>query len=245
MTDLRNHFEGIAGPVSPPTAEQVAADLTRGRRALRRRRTRQTAAGSSFAVAALVAAFAVAANGDGTAPGAPVATGTGDRSSSAAAVKLVAYQGEQPKGFTIDTVPDGWFVQSDDNYNLVLAPNKVKKPGPNVNPSTDPVYDEQTFVGKIAIFLESKDQSGPSREGTTVQVGDQKGVLLKSLRGETPDGPAPTAPGGDTGWELWVKQPAGVYLIIQYWQGIGLTRDQILEIGRGVHVHKDAKQGVG
>ena len=157
MTDLRDHFEDMAGPVSPPTAEQVAADLTRGRRALRRRRTLQTAAGSSFDAAALVAAFAVAANGDGTGPGAPVATGTGDRSSSAAAVKLVAYRGEQPKGFTIDTVPDGWFVQSDDNYNLVLAPNKVKKPGLNVNPSTDPVYDEQTFVGKIAILLESKD----------------------------------------------------------------------------------------
>ena len=241
MTDLRNHFEGIAGPVPPPSTEQVSADLARGRRALRRRRTVQTVCGSSFAVAALVAAFAVTATGDGAGPGAPTATGAGDRSASAPAVKLVAYKGAQPKGFTIDTVPEGYAVESGDDYSLVLAPTEPKDIGPDVSPSAIP----GSFIGKIAIMLESKDQSGPDRTGTTVQVGDTQGTLLKSLRGVTPDGPAPTAPGGDTGWTLWVKQPSGVYLIVQFWQGLGLSQEQMVQVGAGVHVQKDAKQGVG
>ena len=238
MTDLRNHFEGIAGPNPPPSAEQVTADIARGRRALRRRRTVQTVAGSSFAVAALVAGFAVTAGGNDASPSAPVAGG--DRPSSAAAVKLVAYQGEQPKGFTIDTVPEGYVIESGDDYSLVLAPKKPQK-----HEGISPSAIAGSFIGKIAIMLESKDQSGPSREGITVQVGDPSGTLLKSLRGETPDGPAPTAPGGDTGWELWVKQPSGVYLIVQFWQGLGLSQDQMIEVGAGVHVEEGAKQGVG
>jgi len=81
--------------------------------------------------------------------------------------------------------------------------------------------------------------------GTAVQVGDRKGTLLKSLPGETPDGPVPPAPGGDTGWEVWVKQPSGIYMIVQFWQGLGLSQDQMVELGAGVHVHKGAEQGHG
>ncbi|MGK5680626.1 hypothetical protein [Actinoplanes sp. URMC 104] len=238
MNDLRDHLSQIAGPVSPPTAEQVKADLVRGRRALRRRRTVQCIAGSSFGVAALAAAIAFATTG------APASAP--DRVTAAApAVQLVAYKGEQPQGFTVDKVPDGWFVQASEPGYLTIAPDKAKKPGPGVNPSEEPVYAPDVFVDKIAVMLESKDQNGPSRQGKTVKVGDREGVLLKSLQGQTPDGPVPPAPGGDTGWELWVKQPSGVYLIVQVWQGVGLTESQIVELGAGVHVHKDAVQGVG
>jgi len=239
MNDLRDHFQEIAGPISTPSHDQIAADLTRGRRALRRRRVVQACTGSAFGVAALAAAIAVATSTSApTAPEDRVVAG-------AAAVQLVAYKGEQPKGFTVDKVPDGWFVQTSELGFLTVAPEKAKNPGPGVNPSADPVYDKNSFIDKIVIMLESKDQSGPSREGKAVKVGNHEGVLLKSLRGETPDGPAPTAPGGDTGWELWIKQPSGVYLIVQVWQGVGLTEDQIVELGAGVHVHKDAVQGVG
>ncbi|MBU2667427.1 hypothetical protein KOI35_28340 [Actinoplanes bogorensis] len=238
MNDLRDHLQQIAGPMTTISSDQVEADLTRGRRALRRRRLVQTTAGSAFGVAALAAAIAVATTGGPTT--APVSP------ERPASVQLVAYKGEQPKGFTVDKVPDGWFVQSSEQGFLTIAPNKAKNPGPDVNPSEAPVYDAESFVDKIAIMLESKDQNGPSREGKKVKVGDQEGVLLKSLPGMNPDGTdTPSAPGGDTGWELWLKQPSGIYLIVQVWQGLGLTESQIVELGAGVHVHKDAVQGVG
>jgi len=238
MIDLRNHLEERTGPPGPATVAQADADLARGRKALRRRRAAQTIAGSAFGVAALVAAFTVATTGTDAPPAA-------DRPAVVSAAKLVAYKGAQPKGFTVDKVPDGWFIQSDENYSLVLAPDKARNPGPDVNPSTQPLFDKHSYVGKITIMLESKDQNGPSREGKAVKAGDKEGVLLKSLRGVTPDGPAPTAAGGDTGWELWLKQPSGVHLIVQYWQGLGLSEDQMVELGAGVHVHADAEQTVG
>ena len=241
MTDLRSHLEEIAATATAPTAAQVDADLARGRSALRRRRAGQTIAGSAFGVAALVAAFSVATAGTSAGPHSQA----GDRPASAAAVQLVAYKGEQPKGFTVDKVPDGWFIQADNKYGLLIAPESARNPGPDVNPSKDPVYDPQSFVDKIGIMLESRDVHGPSRPGTTVQVGDRKGTLLKSLPGQTPDGPVPPAPGGDTGWELWVEQPSGVFMIVQFWQGIGLSQDQMIELGAGVHVHKEAEQTRG
>ncbi|WP_127499927.1 hypothetical protein [Actinoplanes solisilvae] len=221
MTDLRDHFNEIAGPMPAVSGDQADADLTRGRRALRRRRVVQSVAGSAFGVAALAAAIAVATS----TPSAPA----DDRVTATASVQLVAYQGEQPKGFTVDKVPDGYSIEASETGYLTLAPKNSSDTNPD------------SFVGKVAIMLESKDQNGPSREGKKVEGG----VLLKSLPGETPDGKVPAAQDGDTGRELWLKQPSGIWLIVQVWQGVGLTDSQIVELGAGVHVHKDAQQGVG
>ncbi|MCO8273573.1 hypothetical protein M1L60_23540 [Actinoplanes sp. TRM 88003] len=231
MNDLRDHLQQIAGPIPAATDEQIAADLTRGRRALRRRRVVQACTGSAFGIAALAAAIAIATS----TTGAPPAPSSPDRIT--ASVQLVAYKGEQPKGFTVDKVPDGWFVQTSELGYVTIAPDKAKNPGPDVDPSADPVYNKDSFVDKIAVMLESKDQSGPGREGKTVKVGDRDGILVKSL--EKPDA------NGDSGWTLWVKQPNGIYLLVQVWQGLGLTESQIVELGAGVHVEKDAVQGVG
>jgi hypothetical protein len=195
MMDLRNRFEEIAGSAVPPTAAQIDADLIRGRHALRRRRAVRTIAGSAFAVAAAVAAFSVTAVGggpSGVAPGHPTATeppAAGDQ------VQLVAYTGKQPKGFTIEKVPDGW------------------------------------FIGALA--------------GKAVKAGDRDGVLVKMPLGETPDGTEPMPADGDTGWTLRVEQATGISVLLQFWQGLGLSEDQMVELGAGVHVHKGAEQGVG
>jgi hypothetical protein len=244
MMDLRNHLEEIAGSAPATTVGQVDADLARGRQALRRRRTGRAVAGSAFGVAALVAAVAVAGAGGGFDSGPPAGPG-GDRPAVASAVQLVAYKGEQPKGFTIDKVPDGFFIQSSENYSLTLAPRSAQNPGPDVNPSTNPVYDPNSYVGKIGIMLESRDQNGPSRKGLQVTVDGQPATLLKSLPGVTPDGPAPTRADGDTGSELWVRQPSGVYLIVQFWEGLGMSQAQMVELGAGVHVLKAALQARG
>jgi hypothetical protein len=241
MTDLRNHLEDIAGPVVPVATGQIDDDIMRGRRAVRQRRTVQAAAGSAFAVAALVAAFTVPSGGVGAGPQGPTAAAP---PAAVVPVALVAYQGAQPKGFTIDKVPAGWFIQSDDTSGLTLAPEKVKNADPNADPSADPKHDPRSSVGKISIFLESKDQNGPSREGTEVKVGDRTGVLLKSLPAMIPGQPQ-ADPAGDTGWAIWVEQPSGIWLIVQFWEGLGMGRDQMVELAAGVHAHKGAVQGAG
>jgi hypothetical protein len=245
MMDLQERLGQIAGPAERPTIAQIEADLSRGRRALRRRRTTQTGAGSALGVAALVTAFTLANTGVGA--GSHTAA-IGDRPAAGAhsstVLRLAAYKGAQPKGFTVDTVPDGWYVQSDNRYNLLIAPERAKHPGPGVDPSKAPVYDPSSYVDKIGITLSSRDNGHP-RPGSPVKVGDRDGVLVKSERGMTPDGPAPTAANGDPGWTIWVKQPSGVYLIVQFWQGLALGKGQMIEIAAGVHVHKEALRAAG
>jgi hypothetical protein len=257
MMDLRNHLEEIAGPVTPVAAGQIDEDIMRGRRAAVRRRSMQAAVASVFGVAALVAAFTVPSGGVGAGPQGPTAAAPPSVSVS---VELVAYQGAQPKGFTIDKVPAGWFVLSDDRSGVVLAPDRAKGAVPSagelkatqkakdagviVDPSADPASDPATSAGKIAIMLESKDQNGPGRDGIAVKVGDRDGVLLKSLPAMVPGKPA-ADPAGDTGWTVWVQQPSGVWLIVQFWEGLGMSRQQMVELTSGVHVHEGALQGVG
>jgi hypothetical protein len=246
MMDLRDGLEQIAGRPVPPNSAELMADLGRGRKALRKRRTLQAAGGSLFAVAAAVAAISL--SGTVNPPGsggsdAPAATAQAGR------VNLVAYKGAKPKGFTIDKVPDGWFVQGINEYELVIAPDKAKNPGPDVNPSKSPVYDPRDYTDKIAVFLESKDNPHPT-EGKKVKVGDLDGFMRKSERGmdTMPNGkmtPEPVRPDGDYGASVFVKQPSGAYLTVQFWEGLGFSEQQMIELAAGVHADKNAKGGVG
>ncbi|WP_433730171.1 hypothetical protein ACQP2Y_19375 [Actinoplanes sp. CA-051413] len=194
----------------------------------RHRRTALAVGGSAFAVAAIVAAFSFA--GGGTGPAGQAQQPAGRPAVAAAATQLVSYTGKQPKGFSLDKVPDGWFVQADDASSIVLAPRSAAG-GPKVDPSTNPLQDPRSFVGKIAVMLQSKDQKG-APAGEAVKVGDRKGVLVKGT--DNTDGRT-----------LWVEQPSGTYLLIQFWDGIGLSQDAMVDFGAGVHVEKGAQQGVG
>lgn len=86
----------------------------------------------------------------------------------------------------------------------------------------------------------ARGQSGPSRKGTEVTVGDRTGVLPKSLPAVVPGRPA----ADPTGWQLWVQQPSGIWLIVQFWSWLGMSQDQMVELAAGSHVHKNAIQGV-
>ncbi|RSM65036.1 hypothetical protein DMB66_17890 [Actinoplanes sp. ATCC 53533] len=247
--DLHRQFDTLAGPEVPTTREDVNSDLERGRRALRKRRTLQKIAGAAFAVAALTAGVTVATTN------APATTtpnaGKNPGTVSVPATQLVAYTGSQPKGYTIDKVPDGWEIQADTPGTLLLAP----KDALDQNPAS--------FVGKITIMLQSKDQLDAPK-GKQVKVGDTEGVLVpepepdattrrlqeEAKRGAIAKGGASAAPflvDGDAndGATLWVKQPNGIYLLVQFWEGLGLSEQNMLDIGAGVHVHKDAVQGRG
>jgi hypothetical protein len=209
MMELHDRLDRLAGPAAPATEEQATADLARGRRALRRRRTVKGAATGVFAVAAAVAALAYgAASRPGPAPHPAVATAA-----------LVAYKGEQPQGYTIDKVPAGWEIQGDNSSVLTIAPLNAK--------DKDPSY----FAGKIAVMLQSKDQHG-TPPGTLIQVGNKPAIM------DATSNPPNTK-------ILYVRQPTGIYLIVQLWDARGWTDAAIAEFAAGIHVLPNAQQGIG
>jgi hypothetical protein len=222
MMDLNDRLSDLAGPAGVTSAVQVEEDLARGRRALRRRRTVQSVGASAFAVAAVAAAVAYGTNG-GSAAGVPAdrspAVAQGGKAPATATTVLVAYHGEQPKGFTIDKVPSGWEVQGVNASALTIAPVDAKDKNPDV------------FEGKIAIMLQSKDDHA-TPSGTAVDVGGKAGVIDKGQ-------------GTEHGRNLWVKQSNGIWMEVQIWDASGWTDAAIVEFADGIHVEKDAVQGVG
>lgn len=239
MTDLRNHLADLAGSPGEPTTVQADADLARGRTALRRRRILQSATGSALVVAVAAAAIGFTTAGGPAGAGVPqaggatTATTTSTTAASTGSFKLVAYTGEQPKGFSVDKVPSGWEVQGITESALTLGPIGAK-PHNSAEPQGDVADDDpNSFVGKVVVMLQSVDENGAMPGPTTpVKVGDQDGVFV-----QRPDS-------GD-GVTLFIKQPSGINLEIQVWDGIGWTRDQIVDFAAGIHVSKDAQPGRG
>ncbi|SDT22542.1 hypothetical protein [Actinoplanes derwentensis] len=219
MNDLNERLARFAGPVPAASDDTIAADVARGHRAVRRRRTARVAAGSAFGIAALAAAVAVLGTTPAVRDGATEARPA--IGATAETIRLVDYRGEQPKNFTIAKVPEGFFVQKDYYGGLTIAPDAARNPGPDVDPSVDPLYDPEIFTGKIAIFLENKFYRG-ELTGDTVTVAGKK-AILHSI--------GPTT-------QLIISVSDDVYATIQ--ADVPLTRDQLLELGAGLTVHQDA-----
>ncbi|GIF12003.1 hypothetical protein [Actinoplanes teichomyceticus] len=233
MTNLREQLAGLAGTPIETTTAQADADLARGRGALRRRRAVQTAAGSAFAVAVAAAAvaFTTAGNPTDAAPIAGAVPATAVAAPTTGSFQLVAYTGKQPAGFSVDRVPAGWEVQGIDEYSLVLAPEGAK-PRNSAAPLGDTAdTDPNSFVGKVAVMLQSVDEKG-TPSGERVQVGGLAGTLVKKE-------------GNRDGRTLYVPQPSGVNLQVQVWDGIGWSAEQIVEFAEGIHVNTNAKPGRG
>ena len=209
MMSLNDRLDRIAGPAVDPTPAQADADLTRARRALTRRRAVQKLSVSAVAAVALAGAVTWGAGPDAAPqPSAPIA-----------ATRLVAYQGAQPQGFTIDKVPAGWEVQGGGPGNLTIAPEGIADQHPD------------SFVGKIAIMLQSQDDTS-TPAGTSLQVGG-KPAILNSSEGA-----------GDVR-NLWVQQPDGVWMQVQIWDGSDWTQSELVEFADGIHVLPGAQRGHG
>ncbi|MEU8259175.1 hypothetical protein AB0C02_00925 [Micromonospora sp. NPDC048999] len=233
MMDLHDRLARIAGPAAEPSAAEADADLARGRRALRRRRSVRALGTSAFAVAALAVAVTYG----------PATTPPDKAPAQVIATRLVAYEGKQPQGFTIDKVPAGWEIQGGDVASLTIAPQNAADKNPD------------NFVDKIAITLQSKDDhSTPT--GTQLEVGGKPSVL-KEQDGCLPEGPAATPPVTASapnttgppcvaqGKDLWVKQPDGIWMLVQIWDAHGWTQQDIVEFADGIHVQPGAERGVG
>lgn len=220
--DLQTRLQNFGGPIAATAkAETIAADVARGRRAVRYRRTFQTAAVSAFGVAAIVATISLTGAVTGT-PSTPSVAESG-----VSGLKLVDYVGDQPKYFTIDKVPEGYFIQNDDEGGLTIAPDAVKNPPANVDPSKAPMYDPRDLGGKIGIYLEPKFYREGTDDGEKVTVGGNPAVI---------HGIGPTR-------QLMILVSPKVYATIQ--ADVPLSRDQLLELGAGLHVHREAIDRMG
>ncbi|MET0448237.1 MAG: hypothetical protein ABW004_07505 [Aeromicrobium sp.] len=221
MSDLRTLMHEAAGASDHAVTDSIVdADLVRARRALRRRRASRLSAGSGLIAAAAVGALVLVGPGGSTSG----PTGTTTSAAPATAVDLVAYTGTQPVGYTLDRVPVGWEVHHDDVGLLTLAPSGAVLAADS--------EDEPQLEGTIAVMTQSDTGVPTGVQLDDVEVGGEPAVIAH-MQGS-----------GDTR-TLFEKQPSGVYLVIQVWDGLGWSNDQIADFASSVHITKDAAQSVG
>jgi hypothetical protein len=225
MSDISELLDRTAYSVEvTPLAETVEADLRRGRAALARRRRgraiRFSVAGTVGAVA-LAGTTIVAGNlgGTGETMG-PAAPGIGAHQSSGpdrgAPVRLVAYHGEQLEGFTVDQIPEGWFLQGSNPFSLTIAPQ-----GDTSSPDA--------FEGKLVVMLLSSSAPQKLPQGDPVKVGNHDGVIE---HGEAD--------------VLTYEDGAGHFVQIEAWHdALGWTDEQLTSFAEGVRVTANAQAGVG
>ena len=138
------------------------------------------------------------------------------RSGSERGVRLVAYTGEQPNGFVVDQVPDGWYIQDPEHprYSLTVAP---------IGDTSHP----DAFVGKLVVFLLG---DAPLPDGDPVTVNGRPGVVTHQDAADT----------------LTYEYPDGRYVQVQAWRSaLHWSNEQLVEFAEGVEVTSDAKPGVG
>lgn len=233
MRDLTDELAALHAADPPEVSgEQVAADLARGRAALRRRRV--VAALSTLTVLAVAGAIGgVVATSTPSGPNSvPNAAGTVQASSpsrssvpsgSAApsslpklgddgpSLQLVAWRGKQLKGFSVKTVPAGYVLQGVSNSVLVIAPPRL----------TTPLDD---FRNKLVVMLDQQ----PTRDGIRLQVGSSPAWFRS-----------------DGGTQTLTYDAFGRHVHIQAWQSIDISRAQLVAFARGVTVTADAQPGNG
>jgi hypothetical protein len=206
MTDVTDRLADLGHtPIGPPPASAIEDDLARGRTALRRRHRRAgTAALSLAVVAAGGVAWLTSSGSDG-----------GHRSHTVASppvalkVKLVDYVGQEPRGFNIGVIPQGYGLdlQASTPYEVVIAP------------TGDTDQNPDSFVGKMAITAEDA-----SEFGSLSSLGNQS-VTVRGHPGRLGD--------DGTATQVW-WQVGSIMIDVQCWDNIGLTHDQIVDFANSV-----------
>jgi hypothetical protein len=237
VTDLRTALARVAGPdgAGPdgagPDPHVVDSDVVRGRRALRRRRT---ARGAGALVLVTAAAGVVRAAGPADEPSRTVAPPPATLVEPSAApsslpastppatrapgVKLVAFTGRQPSGYTVEYVPSGWEIQGANAFALVIAP----KGFPDQHPDS--------FEGKIVVMLRSRDDTGEP-VGTPVKVGTGTGYVNRAEE--------------SFATVLTYRDTRGNWVQVQVPPSLRWNDQQVARFGEGVTVTRHAEPGRG
>jgi hypothetical protein len=225
MRDVQDMLATLPHAVTPGPAgaDVVAADVARGHQAMKRKRRRRFAGlgAATAAVAAVAVAVIPPAHLGRPAPG--VSAGGSSVTAHTTKVRLVAYTGAQPAGFTVSTVPAGWQVIASDDYSFVVAP-----PGA-------PVSQPDSFVGRIVVMLQGMSEFSSDSHVTQVTVNGREGQLGLTADGNTATG------------SKWLIFPdaAGHKVLVQVPTSLGLTDAQIVSFAQGITVTRMAKAGVG
>lgn len=226
MRDVQDMLAALPHAVTPGPAEAdvVAADVARGRQAMKRKRRRRFAGlgAATVAVAAVAVAVVQPAHLGRSAPGVS-AGGNSSVPAHTTKVRLVAYTGAQPAAFTVSTVPAGWQVVASDDYSFVVAP-----PGA-------PVGQPNSFVGRIVVMLQGMSEFSSDTHVTQVTINGREGQLGLTADGNTATG------------AKWLIFPdgAGHKVLVQVPISLGLTDDQIVSFAQGVTVTRLAKASAG
>jgi len=230
----------------------VAEDVRRGRRAVVRRRAVR---GATAGVCALAVGGVVAG----------VAT---HRTPTDTGLDLVAYDGPQLPGFTVDKVPEGYALQGATAYTLDVA-----KPG-----DTSSLDD---FRGKLVVMLEQPDPPAPAKVGepcggsverhgkkllfrfdngrapvemkdgddvTKLPALDCEGTVAAPLPELVPfdvDGDAAKITTNSEGTRTLRYEHGDYRVVVQLWPTLKLSNAELVEFADGLSVTSAAKPGVG
>jgi hypothetical protein len=124
-------------------------------------------------------------------------------------IKLVDYAGQEPRGFHIGVIPQGYDLdlQASTPYEVVIAPVGDADKSPD------------SFVGKVAITAEDV-----SEYGALSSLGNQSVTI----------GANPGRIGDDgTATQVW-WQIGSIVIDVQCWDSIGLTQDQLVNFASSV-----------
>ncbi|MCR1786481.1 hypothetical protein KVF89_28360 [Nocardioides carbamazepini] len=132
-----------------------------------------------------------------------------------AGVELVAYTGAQQPGFVVAKVPAGFVLEGATPYNLNVA-------------RADDHSGLDVFEDKLVVMLESSSVTGEP-QGTPVAVGAHDGWLRTS----------------EDGAQILTYDDAEHRVVVQAWETLGLSDQQVVEFAEGVTVTAEAQAGVG
>ncbi|MEP7765165.1 hypothetical protein [Sanguibacter sp. 25GB23B1] len=208
MSDLTTLMNRAAADLdSAPTPSTLDDDVHRGQHARRRRRG-LVGTGLTGAFAATVA----------------VGLSLGPTAGPAAAVDLVTYTEQQPAGFTIAEVPEGWHVLSSDQGNLILADGD------------DSGADANSFEGRIVASLVGAESLPTSLEAETFTV-DGAETFVYDMLG------ADHQPSGTLG--VFVAESDGSYLSVQLPSELHWDGEAAAQFAGGLEVTDSAEYSVG
>jgi hypothetical protein len=226
MSDIEELLDRTARSAgATPSPDIVEGDVRRGRTALLRRRRRRavgTSIASTVAAAGLVAAAIVVGSPDGSSEAPTVLPDRSTSPDAGGGVRLVTYAGEQPEGFIVDMVPEGWYIQQNPDhpqYSLAIAQN-----GDTSHPDS--------FSGKLVVMLLSSSAPQELPPGEPVQVGDHEGTVNRN--GGHPGGASLTYEDGE-----------GHFVQVQAPPALAWSDEQLASFAEGVTVTSDALAGVG